>query len=110
MRADKQTSQFLSELRDLRYLLEKQIEMARQGNINDVEILGEQVGFLVEKIAQTGILELADPAFNAGQRERLAKLYDSLCLAITAAKTETSEKLNRVRKGRRTIETYRSSI
>jgi len=94
-------------LNDLQILLEKQIGLARQGDISSVEVLSKQASSLVGKIAQTGVLELAE---FKNRREQLQKLYDSLCLALAAQKTETAEKLSRVRKGKKTIETYRSNI
>ena len=97
-------------LDELQVLLEKQIELARQGSIRDVGILSERGVWLVEKIAQTGILDQADPALNGGRREQLRKLYEDLCLAITAQKADVSEKLSRVRKGKKTVQTYRSHI
>lgn len=97
-------------LDELQTLLEKQVEMARQGNIRDVEVLSRQAGSLSEKIAQTGILDPADPAFNGGRREQLRKLYEDLCLAITDQKAGVCEELSRVRKGKKTIQTYRNHI
>jgi hypothetical protein len=94
----------------LQNLLEKQVEMARQGNIRDVEVFSKQAGSLVEEIARTGILAPAGPALNVGRREKLQKLYDDLCLAITDQKAGVCEALNRVRKGKKTIQTYRSHI
>jgi len=103
MSTDKQTHL----LDDLQSLLEKQIKLAQQGNISGVEVLSKQANSLVGKIAQTGILELRE--FKK-RRERLQKLYDSLLLAITAHRADISEKLNRVRKGKKTIKTYHSNI
>lgn len=94
----------------LQTLLEKQVDMARQGNIRDVEVLSKQAGPLSEKIAQTGILDATDPVFNGERQEQLRKLYEGLCLAITDQKTQVSEELSRVRKGKKTIQTYRSHI
>lgn len=91
----------------LQSLLEKQIELAQQGNISGVEVLSKQANSLVGKIAQTGILELRE--FKK-RRERLQKLYDSLLLAITAHRAEAAGELNRVRKGKKTVEAYRSNI
>ncbi|MHC4285979.1 MAG: hypothetical protein ACYSWZ_23850 [Planctomycetota bacterium] len=59
---------------------------------------------------QTGILDPTDPGFNEEQQEQLRKLYEDLCLAITDQKSEVSEELSRVRKGKKTIQTYRSHI
>jgi len=97
-------------LDELQTLLEKQIELARQGNIREVEVLSERAGSLVEKITQTGILDPAEPVFNVQRQEQLRKLYEDLCLTITAQKADVSEKLSQVRKGKKTIQTYRSHI
>jgi ribosomal protein L29 len=94
-------------LDELRNLLEKQIELARQGNINEIEVLSKQVSSLVRKIAQSGVLESSE--FKS-QREQLRKSYQNLCLALTAQQAESAEELSRVRKGKKTIATYRGSI
>jgi hypothetical protein len=93
-------------LDDLQVLLEKQIELARENNVSSVEVLSRQADSLVEEITQTGILKL--PEFR-NRREHLRKLYDSLCLAVTAQRADVSEKLSRVRKGKKTVEIYRSN-
>jgi hypothetical protein len=89
----------------LQSLLERQIELAQQANIGDVELLSEQTTYLVEKIQKSGLLESDEFENRLGQ---LRKLYEDLSLAIMDQKTDVSEKLNRVRKGMKTIETYRS--
>jgi len=94
-------------LDDLEVLLGKQIELARQGDICGVEVLSEQACPLVKEIAQAGILEHGE---FGNRRARLAKLYGHLCLSIAAAKAETAEELARIRKGKKTIGTYRSNI
>ena len=103
MRIDKR----INLLDELESLLEKQIELARQGSISNVEVLSKQAGSLVEGIVRSGILGLTE--FKS-RRERLQKLYKELCLALTAHRVETGEKLSRVRKGKKTVETYRKSI
>ena len=96
-------------LSELQNLLEKQIEMAHQGNSdgNQIETLSRQTDCLVEKIAQAGIFKRAELKH---QREQLKKLYDDLCLAVSAQKAEVADKLSQVRKVRNTIGTYRKSI
>jgi hypothetical protein len=94
-------------LNELQSLLEKQIELARQSNINEIEVLSKQAGSLVGKIARPDILESAE--FES-HHEQLRKLYQDLCLALTTQQVETAEELSRVRKGKKTIETYRSNI
>jgi len=93
-------------LDELQGLLEKQIKLARQGSIIDMERLSSQASSLVEKITQAGILELAE---FKNRREHLQKLYEVLCLALTAQKADITEKLSQVRKGRKTIKAYRSN-
>lgn len=108
MGIDKQISKFSSQLTQLQNLLEKQIELARQGaNFTEIETLSSQADSLSEKIVHAGILEL--PEFK-NQREHLQKLYNTLCLAIIAQKTETSKTLTRLRKGRKMLSVYRSNI
>ncbi len=97
-------------LDELRVLLEKQVDKARQGNIKDVELLGKQVGSLIDTILQTGILDPADPAFNKVRQEQLQKLYEDLCLAVAAQRAVVCEELSRIRKGKKTIQAYRGHI
>jgi len=109
MAADKQISEFSSQLTQLQNLLKRQIELARQGSFDsfEIETLSKQADSLVEKITQAGILEL--PEFK-NQRKQLRKLYNTLSLAITAQKAETTVKLSHLRKTKKTLETYRSNI
>jgi hypothetical protein len=107
MNKDKKISQSSLRLNDLKCLLQKQIELARQGNINGVETLSEQIGSLVDKIARPEILESAE--FES-QREQLKKLFQDLCLALAARQAETTKELSHVHKGKKTIKTYRSNI
>jgi len=88
----------------LQSLLERQVKLARQGNIVGVEVLAEQAGLIVEDIRQAEI----PPLEIENRLGQLRKLYEDISLAIMDQKTDVSEKLNRVRKGMKTIETYRS--
>lgn len=94
-------------LDELQALLEKQIEFARQGNINDVEVLSKQAGSVFTKIAQAGILELGE--FRE-RWEQLQKLHRSLCLTIATQKADVAERLSQVRKGKKTLKTYRDNV
>ncbi len=94
-------------LDELRNLLEKQIEFARQGNINEIEVLSKQTSSLVGKIARSGVLESSE--FKS-QHEQLRKLYEDLCLALTTQQAENAKELSQVRKGKKTIATYRGNI
>lgn len=94
-------------LDDLQSLLEKQIELAHKGNIAEAELLSKQADGLVGEIAQTGLLEREA---NSDRRELLRRLYEELRLTIATQRAAVAEKLIQVRKGKKTIQTYRSNI
>jgi len=90
----------------LQSLLEKQIKLARHGNIGDIEILSEQAE-LVEKIAGTQILESGE---LKNRKEQLKKLYSDLNLALFAQKDDVAEKLKQIQKGIKIVQAYRRNI
>jgi hypothetical protein len=94
-------------LDDLQGLLERQTKLAQQGKIGDVQLLSKQACPVVERIAETGILEL--PKFK-NRREQLQKLYEDLCLTITAQEADITEKLRQIGKAKKTVRAYRSNI
>lgn len=96
-------------LDELQSLLEKQLELIQQGNSpgGQFEALSKQVNSLVKEIAQTEILERPE---LKNQRKCLKKLYEDLCLAVTAQKTQTAEQLSQLRRAKKIIRTYRSNI
>ncbi len=94
-------------LYELQSLLEKQIELARQGNINGIEALSKQAGSLVEKISRFGFFESSEFII---QREQLRKLYQDICLTLIAQQAETTKELRRVRNGKKTVAAYRGNI
>jgi len=57
MSNDKQISELSSKLDELQSLVERQIELTRQGSISEVEALSEQADSLAGKLVQSGILE-----------------------------------------------------
>jgi len=107
MSTDKDISQLSSAIEKLKSLLAEQIKLARQGNISKLEVLSSQASLLVEKIVPSGLTERAE--FKT-DREQLQQLYKELSLVLTSQKVETTEELGRVRRGRKTIETYRTNL
>ena len=91
-------------LNDLQGLLEKQIEMARRGNLRRVEALAEQADSIVDKIVQTRVLQ--QPAFD-GRREHLTILYKKLELMLATDKDAVNRQLRRVGSGRKALQAYR---
>jgi hypothetical protein len=94
-------------LQELQNLLEKQIDLANQGNIKDVEAMARQASSLAERITDKKVLER--PEFQ-NRRQQLQKLYEDLCLVITAQKAKTGEQLIQIRKGRKMLGAYRSNF
>ena len=96
-------------LDELLGLLESQIQLAHQGISNDKEFksLIKKTASIVDKLSRSKILESTE---FKNQREQLRKLYEDLCLTLTAQQAETVEELKRVRKGRKTIEAYCNNL
>jgi len=103
------TSKVGAGLDELQTLLEKQIKLARQGNAagRRIEVLSKQADSLTAKIVQSGILESNE---FENRRRALKKLYDTLHLELTAQKADVSEKISQLRRGKKTVQTYRRHI
>lgn len=104
---DGKISHTLSKFNDLQNLLKKQTQLLKRGNISETESLARQANSLIDQIVQTGLLEHAE---FADHRKKLKRLYDDLHMAIAAQQADVSEKISRVRKGRKTIQIYRNTI
>lgn len=91
----------------LQNLLQKQIDLARQGNVAAVERLSEQADVLVKKITGLHLLEM--PRFRQ-RRTGLEKLYRNLHLLITSRKDEISGQMKQIRKGKMTVKSYRENL
>ena len=96
-------------LDELQHLLEQQIELIHKGDPagKKIEKWSVRINIIVEEVERTGILELAQ---FKNQREKIKKLYDCLYMEISAQKDQTEQQLNQVRKGKKTIVTYRNNI
>jgi flagellar biosynthesis/type III secretory pathway chaperone len=93
----------------LQNLLEQQIALVHKGNSagGQFETLSSQADSLVREIAEMKILERED---MEDKRTKLRKSYNKLRLALIAQKDDIGDKLGQVRKGRKTIGTYRNNI
>jgi hypothetical protein len=92
---------------ELANLLERQIELARHGDFAGLERLAGQCEPLVARITAAGLLQ--NPAYKT-ERERLAKFYRDIQMAISMQKDVTGEQLKSMRKHKKTLATYRGSI
>ncbi|MEJ2647039.1 MAG: hypothetical protein P8016_01365 [Sedimentisphaerales bacterium] len=90
-------------------LLEEQINTIHHSDIGGkkVEYLAEKAQDVVKEISQKHLLDLEQ---LTERREQIRGLYISLNLAIIARKDETEKQLNQIRKGRKSLVTYRSNI
>jgi hypothetical protein len=94
-------------LEELANLLERQIELARHGDFAGLKRLAGQCEPLVARITAAGLLE--NPAYKA-ERERLAKFYRDIRMAISMQKDVTGEQLKSINKGRKTLAIYRDGF
>jgi len=94
-------------LDSLQGLLQRQTKLAQQGKIGDMELLSKQASSVVERIVETGILEL--PEFE-NRRGQLQELYEELRLTITAQEADITQKLRWIGKAKKTVRAYRSNI
>jgi len=90
-------------------LLRKQIELVQQGSGDghQIEALSRQADALVADMVRSAGLHSTE---FAGRQEQIERLYKDLELALTAHKAHICKELGRVRKGRKTVKTYRSNI
>lgn len=107
MKTQVQKPDFTSMLDELETMLEKQTDLARQGDFNSLEDIAAQTNQFVEKIVNMQILQ-SDEFKN--RRLHLQKLYEDLHRTIAARKADVAEDLHHVYRGRKTIGVYRNSI
>ena len=107
MTADKRICEISSWLDNLQSLLEKQIQLIRRGDINDIEQLSSKTGAVLEKVAAAGVFR--SEKFKS-QRGHLAKLYKDMSLAVAVEKARVLEELGKVRKSKKTLGTYHRNI
>jgi hypothetical protein len=94
-------------LEELVELLKKQIALAHRGGFGAVLQLAGKCEALVAKVAETRLLEKPEHKIA---KDRLAGLYRDLQLLLTTQQCEAAEQLKSVRKGRKTLVTYRENI
>jgi hypothetical protein len=94
-------------LEELANILAKQIELARHGQIEELEKLvcnNEQVAI---KIMTARLLERPE---HDGWRKRLTGLYKDLELMLSAQKDAVAGQLKSIHLGKKTLTAYRSNL
>jgi hypothetical protein len=99
--------QFKLAVDQLEALLREQLDLARKGNISEVEILAGKARELVEQISESKFF--AEPQFEERHRG-LEQLYGRICLALSAQMDDVSQMLDRIYKGKKAITSYRDNI
>lgn len=94
-------------LEELANILERQVELARHGDFAGLERLAGQCEPLVARL--TAACLPGNPAYKA-ERERLAKLYRDIEMAVSMQKDATGEQLKSMRKHKKTLAVYRGNI
>ena len=90
-------------------LLEEQINVIHRSDITGkhIENLAEKTQVLANEIAKKKLLDMEQ---FANQREHIQRLYNNLNLAVIARKDEIEKHLDKIRKGKKIIVTYRGNI
>ncbi len=87
----------------LQKLLERQLAFVRQGRLEAALELCEQTERYVRQIAGT---PAAQTCSEIDRGKRVKRLYEDLCLALTAQQMEVSDALNALRQGWRVLTAY----
>lgn len=91
----------------LQSLLERQMELAQQGKLTAVHALAEQAGEIVERL---GGDEVPGSAGLETGKAAVEDSYRRLSLMLAAERDDVHEELNRLRRARRFIRTYRERM
>ena len=91
----------------LQLLLERQVDLARQGNLTAVSALTEQLDAVVAQIGRLGVAETKE--FEQ-RRRTIERLYDRLSLVLTTACSDIDNEVKRIRMGRKVLGTYRRNL
>lgn len=99
----------ISLLNELQNLLEKLLQLARQGDSTNehFDAVIAKADSLVGKINQFGPIGSGEIQHRF---ERLRQLYETLSLVISVQKADVSEELNRIRRGKKIIAVYHKNV
>ena len=94
-------------LDELQALLERQVRAARQANLTTMAVLMEEADTVVAKVVRLGVN--GTPEFEQ-RRSALERLFDTLSLVLTTARSDVNDEIKRMRRGRRVLGTYRRNL
>lgn len=105
--AQNNTNLYESEVQDLIELLLRQITLARQGKIEQVEILAVKSSELVKHIADNDVSRLRQ---DGHLNKQVKELYGELSMILADWRSRTAEEIKEIRQGRRMIRAYRRGL
>ena len=91
-------------LDELQALLEKQVRAARQGNLATVAALMGEADAVVAKVVRLEVN--GTPEFEQ-RRGALERLFDTLSLVLTTARSDVDDEIKRMRRGKKVLGIYR---
>ena len=94
-------------LDELQGLLERQVRVARQGNLATMAVLMEEADAVVAKVVRLGVN--STPEFEQ-RRGALESLFDTLSLVLTTARSDVDDEIKRMRRGKNVLGTYRRNL
>jgi hypothetical protein len=91
-------------LEKLNAVLEKQIKVARMGDLTAVEELTPKADEIVKEISRTSNLVQIQ---QTNQWKRLQKIYRQLTLILASQKYSIQQQIQQIGQGRKTLKTYK---
>ena len=91
-------------LQQLQYHLDQQIQRVRRNNWRGFASAQPHIEALIKEMTTNPHLQEPVPA---QQKEQLVRTYQQLLLMIDSHKQITEEQLKKIRKGKKTVQTYR---
>ena len=102
-----QTINFSVAFDELKSLLQRQIALARQGSIGEVEVLCEKTSEFIDELKAAGFFESQEYKQHVDEFKRL---YGQLRLVLNAERAQVGKELGKVRKSKKAVGAYRSNI
>ncbi len=85
-------------------VLAEQVRLAKSGELEKAALFTDEAERLLD-----GISRLAVPTDRA-TGQRICRLYKELCLTFATEKSQLAEKINRLRKGRKSLRVYHDAL
>ena len=87
----------------LEKLLDEQLSMMKKANNRQAHQSARLAFALSQKLRDTGLFEKKE---NEKIKKRIKKKYENLIVAVSAQRQEVSENLKKIRKQKKTVNTY----